>query len=378
MVFRRLSPRESRFLYSRNLKPPFVETRIVRRSDPAYEDSLYNFLRVGLLKSDSGKVSPEQEMILYESIGLFSKLPAAVPSVALNGEALTKEYLIQFIRSRISKDEDHYYSDSDGSELWICYDDSNNRAKEMVTKATASLSRPELPGRYNDGISEYRGIVHVREPVNRIVAIYLWPDSSLRDRLFFCLTGREAPVVVNVPEGYAEGSRRWAEVSNEEFEKSLFMQMFKRTDEELPDWAEYEPNGPSTFPDFRISHAPMLTGETAIEITRIFDYYSRMIDTVRHGKLSDRSDERSRVLSESALLSEDEISESIERALRRKSEKASQLKPNQKYMLILVSTILPLEAHFRVFNAKEYKAFDHVVLANQTGELAFSFQSIKS
>ena len=308
---------------------------------------------------------------------VYTHIDVTSPSLASGAMSITKDDLIELVRSRFKDDEDGNYLESNQNELWVCYNDSNTRVTEIIISATANFSRPKLPKSYDDGITDYRGVIHIGEPVNRTIPVYLWPDTSLQSELFFCLTGKDPVGGFNIPEGYREGSRKWTEVSHKKFETSLIIQMFDWPEEELPEWVEYEPNGPSTFPDFRVSESSLFRGDTAIEITRIFNYQSRMIDTVRYGTLADSSDQRLKALAQNAPLSETEIRESIEKALKRKSERVSQLNAGQKYMLILVSDILPLEANFRVFQGQDYSAFDCVVLANQTGELSFAFQTIK-
>ena len=279
MVFTPLSEWESRFLYKKGVKPPFVKVKVVKKTDPDYEDTVYNLQRVGLLKHGPGDIGLEQGMLLHESLGPFANLPTSIPSLATNGMGIGKNDIVNFIRSRFKDDEDLFYSESDENELWICYDDSNRRVTEVVVSATANLSKPALPKSYNDGITEYRGVIHIGEPVNRTIPIYLWPDTSQQNgHLFMCLTGKSDLVVLNIPEGYREGSRIWTEVSHKKFETSLIIHMLDWPEEELPGWVEYEPNGPSTFPDFKVSESSLFPRDTAIEITRIFDYQSRMID----------------------------------------------------------------------------------------------------
>ena len=80
MVFRPLSPSECRFLYGRDIKPPFFEIRVVKKSDPDYEDAVYNLQRAGLLKYGPSEIGLDQRMFLHESLGPFSNLPDSIPS----------------------------------------------------------------------------------------------------------------------------------------------------------------------------------------------------------------------------------------------------------------------------------------------------------
>ena len=377
MVSRPLSKRESRYLFNRETMPPFTELRIVRKSEPDYEDTIYNLLRVGMLKHGPEVSALDQGLILHDSLGHFSNLPETIPSLESDGKSITKDDLVGFVKSRFKDDEDRFYSDSSENELWMCYYDGRDRVEKALIAATANLSKPNLIRSYNDGVTEYRGVLYVDDPVNRVIPVYLWPETSLQCDVLMLLTGKFPAMIVNMPEGYTEGTRKWTEVPHERFETSVLTQMIQWPGEQLPTWVEYEPNGPTTFPDFETSEAALFPKNTAIEITRLFDYQSRLIDTVRHGKLDDSSDQRLRTLAQNTSLSESEIRESIERALLRKSKRRDHLRVGQMYMLILVSDILPLEANFRVFQGQDYSPFDYVVLANQIGDLSFSYQKIK-
>ncbi|MYC06267.1 MAG: hypothetical protein F4X57_03710 [Chloroflexi bacterium] len=380
MIYRPLNAREIRFLHNSEAMPPFVEERNIEKSDIDYEDTIYSMLRVALLRYQSNDTvaSLTQGMIMHESLGPFSNLPDTILSLDFSGKPIAQNDLARFIISQFRDDKDGHYSDSTDNELWLCYNDSSDKVRRSLIAATAKLSKIHLPRSYNDSITEYRGVIPVGEPVNRTIPVYLWPDASLDLDVLIHLTGKEKAMAIHLPEGYSRGTWSRDEVTHEVFEKAVLRQMIQWPEEKLPEGIEYEPNGETTFPDFAVTSWDLFPeANIAIEITRLFDYQARMIDTVRHGELADSFDQRLNSLSENSRWSENEIRESIEKAIRRKAARGGQLSTDQKYMLILVSNILPLEAEFRVFQSQDYSAFDYVVLANQIGDLNFAFQTIK-
>ena len=343
----------------RQMRPPYEKVNIARKGTPAFEDAIYETNAL-FVKQEQGDVANlNQRFAIAERINPYANRQA--PSTEINS---TEDLKTAISDSLSNNTADKPSFNVDRAEVWIIHGKEREGA---VTKLTAGL--PLIPTAASYPLSVHRGglsIVIGRRTL--VIPVYSWLDYDLGSQIGLWVDEPENRMFsITVPEGYENWVGRTMSVQDDkEFETAVwnsFKSKFQANGMRVSN-DRHEPNGPTTFPDWSANFDGV---EYAVEITRLERdmRYPRLVDTVKGTAtpVTDKNDHRLNDPISRAKVSEQEIRLSIKASLFDKAQKVQELKPNQRYILLMVSEWLPIEGDFIVWQNQSYSAFNYVFVA---------------
>ena len=355
------------------MDPPFLESQIVSPDEDDYEEAVYSL---------SGAFFKTVENSAFEHVKLEFTLAEATSQVAKTFKSRTMDE--NRIKSRadlaswVERTLEHEsLGDWDQSkcEVWIVHNDQTQN--HAVSSTAGMLMLPN--GHLYDG-SDYRGHLQVAPFGNRIaLPVFTWLDYGAPGIGVFIDNTEMRQFQTKVPEGHVPAYQKIIQdIPDQEYETRVFdafAELFQGAGFEVLG-REYEPNGPTSFPDWRASIDSHICD---IEVTRMLKgMLTPRLVTAQRKPLSGPTDLRVEKALANARFSELEIRSSITATLDDKSTKQRKFGSNEPCILIIANDYFsPMEARFRIWDDHDYSAFAGVFLANLdvvTGE--FEFQNI--
>ncbi len=352
------------------LRRPFVELVHVDLSDPRYEDAVFG---AHVTFTSAPNIDVHTSMLLYAGM---SKHSETFRSTFLCHPLSTPPSNMDEVRARMS---DSLSAVENGdinlnkTELWIIHRESQT---EHVVKLTANL--PHTLPTANYPYAQYQGSIHVEvNGENLVVPVYLWREDSIEELIFLFDNVEKRAVRKLVPTEYQPTMRAPVSFGDDtSYEKGVvteFTSFLSRCKYAFSDDA-FDPNGYSTFPDWRANIEAI--GKSDVEITRLMhDLYEPNLIRIGREPLRSIDDPRVVNATHNKRLDKQAARQAITAALQDKGAKKSQVKSGNKYILIIVNEIfLDLRPWFSIWEGQDYSAFEAVFLAHRnhnTGEYRF-------
>ena len=353
--------------------PPFVEPQIVSPEDDEYEDVVYSL---------SGAFFKTADNNVYERIKMEYTLSEATSPVArtFQSEAIdentikSRDDLARWVTDTLEHETLEIW-DPTKCEVWIVHDDQIPCPAVSLTAGMLVDSN----ARHYKG-TDYRGHLQVTPNGHRIsIPVYTWLDYGTEGFGVFLDNTVLRQFRPKIPEGHVPSYHNIIQdIPDEEYETrawNAFEEMFENAGFLVRD-SKYEPNGPTSFPDWQASIDGHLCD---IEVTRMLKgMLGPRLVTAQRKPLSGGNDPRIENAISNARFSENEIRQSISATLIDKTRKRTKFGSSNPCILIIANDFFsPMEARFRVWDDHDYSVFDGVFLANyDVASKKFDFQNI--
>lgn len=350
--------------------PPFVHVEKVAPAEPDFEDVVYN-MSGGFIRH-SHETAAESLILQVAIAGETDWLNAPFANNQNNGGVKSKEDLKHWI-AQVLNEPEFLSLEKDKSELWVLHDEKSERD---AIKMTAGLIHPPVYRDYRG--SRFQGLLSVNQSnLNLAIPVYLWLDYGMDGIGVMIDNCGNRNMRASVPVDWEPIFEFLVnDEEKSEYEKRVWdgFETYLRERGLSVSGPQQEPNGDTTFPDWRASIE--LIGKCEVEITRMSDglIKPRLMQFGRDPLNPERDSRIVKALS-NAKFGESALRSAVSDALTKKAKKKPEVQLGDKYVLILVNDIFPiLEPWFRIWEGHGYSEFDWVFLANRdfkTNEYTF-------
>ena len=338
--------------------------RVVSKSDPDYLKWFRNLL---VLKARSNGVSAFelaqierdfQDLLEAKMLADFDEIEHS----SFGGQELTLERLKVTVAEIILRSREAYADWIDGC-VGIAILHPPDRTEKLVSLFA------KLPLHHIDTDMKQMSVCADDETYALTIQTY---ENKFMPPAELCMwlvhpTDPAAEVIVGDSGSVIQFSDIYAD--NEELERfavySFCRALVKDTEVEVGDLClpQYEPLGPSTFPDFELT---IRNEEWAVEVTRVES------EMVTYHLLSDPLDRKTMDKVRRAAITDSKINEALKDSLESKTEKLGKCEVYSRACLLLVDTIDAIEpdnsAHWRDVDLSAYEV---VALVRRDGSVTF-------
>ena len=341
--------------------PPYVSVENVGPDAPDFEDVVYN-MSGGFIR-DSRETASEalllQVAIARETNWLELPFADNKNNVGMKNQEDLKHWIAQALI-----DPELASLDKKKSELWLIHGEKSERD---AIKLTSGLLQSPVHRSY--GGARLQGMLSINESnLNLAIPAYLWLEYGM-DGIGVLIDNYEnRNMHARVPAGWEpifeylvndEGKSEYEQRVWNGFETYLRERGLSVSE------PQQEPNGDTTFPDWRASIE--LIGKCDVEITRMSDglIKPRLMQFGRD-PLNPEHDPRIVKALSNAKFGETALRSAVSDALSKKATKKPKVQSGHSYVLVVVNDIFPiLEPWFRIWDGHDFSAFDWVFLANR-------------